>query len=522
MEEDKFRHEGRVLSLQDLTLDNVGSMLRAQNMPTELRLGCVHTALFRSSAPPGQELTISPLIDWEEVQYCQHRRQHWNPNVSAGCGCKLTTLPPPTAEVVRAFIKIMDAVVGACHAKLLDWSIPPSEGEQNRPVHNTTMIGELLAEFQHSWAVIIKRVPGATGPHGVPGPIPSWWSGEAGGHAQALRANQAWRTTLAGSGARGERPISGSDDSVFSQTAWLLQYDRLLEFQARVAGPGYEGPQEMHFDDEGVLQLVPRGVHAGAEPAIPVGTVASSSYSAQVAAAEAEAALATVVAAAQNARETTSSATFALLQGVIIRGLNGRSELNGLVGEVLGIVSVGRYPVKVLSSGECVRVKAANLERTDAHPLEGKVIDGRCMRFGEWFNIQDILDASINGGKAAGDAFVSLEARDQADILAGRQALGSPIEPGLPEGCPRRELLGSGGGACDGCGQTEAQFRRLNGYEDGDEGEPFDVCERCQYTACADCRCHHSRGTCYCKDSNFDFTYPVRQEDREWYHRGEW
>ena len=122
MEEDQFRHDGRVLSIEDLALENVGSMLRAQNMPTELRLSSVHTALFRSSAPPGEECIVPPLIDWEEVRYCRHGRQHWNHN-GCSCGCKLDDLPAPTAQVLDAFIQIVDAVVGACHARLLDWSI---------------------------------------------------------------------------------------------------------------------------------------------------------------------------------------------------------------------------------------------------------------------------------------------------------------------------------------------------------------------------------------------------------------
>ena len=92
------------------------------------------------------------------------------------------------------------------------------------------------------------------------------------------------------------------------------------------------------------------------------------------------------------------------------------------------------------------------------------------------------------------------------------------VDPGM---ITRREWLGSGGDTCDGCGLTEERFRRLNGYDEDDEGEPFDICERCRYTACADCRVHHSRGTCYCKDSNFDFVYPP-EVDREWYHRGYW
>ena len=493
LDDDSYLHDGKKVDITETTVASVTSLLHAQHLDTELRLGCVHSMLFRSSAPPGETLLCQPFMDWDEVRYCRHGHQHYSHAGSAHCGCKLTDLPPTTATVVGTFITVTDAVVAACHAGVLDWSLPAAQGEQNG-LANHSMVGELLAEFEHSWSVIIKRVPGATGPNGVAGPAPDWWTCENGFHAKARRANQSWRTTLKGSGARGATHSiagAGADESVFASTAWLLQYDRLLEFQTHRG----VGRQQLHFDDDGVLQLIPVGqrVAAGA------GGVAAE---AQVVAGD-------------------DVPTFSLAQGVKIEGLNGRGDLNGQVGEVLGLVSGGRYPVKVLASGEQVRVKPTNLARTDEHPLEGKRVEGRMMRYGEWFNMQIILDAMMNGGEAAAGAFRALDAKEQADVLAGRRALGRPMDADLPEGCPRREWLGSGGDTCDGCGLTEERFRRLNGYDDDDEGEPFDICERCRYTACADCRVHHSRGTCYCKDSNFDFVYPP-EVDREWYHRGYW
>lgn len=124
----------------------------------------------------------------------------------------------------------------------------------------------------------------------------------------------------------------------------------------------------------------------------------------------------------------------------------------------------------------------------------------------------------MNAGRAAGNAFKALDKAKQADVLAGRATLDVPKDPTLPPGCPRREWIGSGGGLrCDGCTETLASLRR---FEDDPELE-LDVCKRCRYAACESCRVHHSRGTCYCKDSNFDFVYPPEAE-REWYHTGYW
>jgi len=130
------------------------------------------------------------------------------------------------------------------------------------------------------------------------------------------------------------------------------------------------------------------------------------------------------------------------------------------------------------------------------------------MRYGEWFNLQDLLDTSMNRDSTAGAALgtpspPSMAGSNFSWCLLLVLAVGAPLEPGLPPGCPRREWLGSGRGnypdTCDGCGLTEVDFRRLkvNGYEEGNVGEPFDVCESCRYTACADCVIHHSKGTCY-------------------------
>ena len=76
-----------------------------------------------------------------------------------------------------------------------------------------------------------------------------------------------------------------------------------------------------------------------------------------------------------------------------------------------------------------MRLKPANLHRTDQSQKEGKVDGGYVMRFGEWFPIQSVLDMTMNAGEAAGEAFADLGAREQADVLSGRSELTVPATP---------------------------------------------------------------------------------------------
>ena len=41
-------------------------------------------------------------------------------------------------------------------------------------------------------------------------------------------------------------------------------------------------------------------------------------------------------------------------------------------------------------------------------------------------------------------------------------------------------------------------------------------CLDCDYSACENCEVHHSRGTCYCKNSNFG--HPYKSMGPAWYH----
>jgi hypothetical protein len=142
---------------------------------------------------------------------------------------------------------------------------------------------------------------------------------------------------------------------------------------------------------------------------------------------------------------------------------------------------------------------------------EGKVTDGMMMFAGEWFEVDQALDVMPNSGKATSDAFEALTWQGKANVLAGRVKLDIPWDPTLPPACPGREWYGSGGSKrrCDGCNrQAKKKF--------------MDTCTRCQYTICEDCCVHTARGTCFCKDRNFDMTYDPDPTKRGHYHHGRW
>ena len=52
------------------------------------KLAC---GLGRPSGGP-HSVTTTPLIDWEEVHYCRHGRQHWGKTGNGECSCKLTIM----------------------------------------------------------------------------------------------------------------------------------------------------------------------------------------------------------------------------------------------------------------------------------------------------------------------------------------------------------------------------------------------------------------------------------------------
>ncbi|KAI8986270.1 hypothetical protein BD414DRAFT_488178 [Trametes punicea] len=65
---------------------------------------------------------------------------------------------------------------------------------------------------------------------------------------------------------------------------------------------------------------------------------------------------------------------------------------------------------------------------------------------------------------------------------------------------PKRPPLGQ----CTGCNAKVSESRRLA------------MCKDCGYQACGSCESHHSRGTCYCPNSNFGKKYC--QMEPRWYH----
>jgi hypothetical protein len=132
------------------------------------------------------------------------------------------------------------------------------------------------------------------------------------------------------------------------------------------------------------------------------------------------------------------ASAFARGQHVVVRGLSQRADLNGLVAVVLADSDGERVAVRVGS--ERMRVRRANLERTEAAPQEGTSVDGQIMMAGEWFGENALLGKLFNSGDAAGDAFSALRKHEQADVLAGRRSLvvadhGVPASS-PPGGCP--------------------------------------------------------------------------------------
>lgn len=51
--------------------------------------------------------------------------------------------------------------------------------------------------------------------------------------------------------------------------------------------------------------------------------------------------------------------------------------------------------------------------------------------------------------------------------------------------------------------------------------QKYDVCGRCDYTACTPCRLDKKLGSCYCKNENFGVPYPPLSK-RKFYQTGIW
>ena len=427
---------GRIWHLSETTLDTVELMLKATHVPTKLRLGYLLACLFRSSTPVGERLG-PVLIVWDEVMHCNHGNPLRLISMGADeCDCRAQWLPPTTAEAVRDFIRVMNAVVAAHNA--LDWTLPARETAQdlaygNKP--NVSLVGEVLAQFEHSWKTLIMRVPGGAGPHGALGPAPFWWTD--GLRVQAQKANAAWLIALKGSGARGALPLApdlDSCDDVFNSTGWLLQYHRLPELQSELARTPVGAQIKIFFDTEGMLRAVPDGgfTTPGAPTATDVARPASGGSSgpsggaSDVASGGLSGGLSRGDARGSIAAE---HGAFAVGQHVEVSGLSARPDLNGQVGEVLAPGKTGgRYPIRV--GGMSVLLKEEKLIRTARSPLESKIVNGFVMVCGEWFPMPRFLELSMRASEAACKMFAALDKKLQADVLAGRQKMLPPPPEG--------------------------------------------------------------------------------------------
>ena len=423
---------GRIWHLSETTLDTVELMLKATHVPTKLRLGYLLACLFRSSTPVGERLG-PVLIDWDEVMHCNHGNPLRLISMGADeCDCRAQWLPPTTAEAVRDFIRVMNAVVAAHNA--LDWTLPARETAQdlaygNKP--NVSLVGEVLAQFEHSWKTLIMRVPGGAGPHGALGPAPFWWTD--GLRVQAQKANAAWLIALKGSGARGALPLApdlDSCDDVFNSTGWLLQYHRLPELQSELARTPVGAQIKSFFDTEGMLRAVPDGgfTTPGAPTATDVARPASGGSSGPSGGASD---VASGGLSRGDARGSIAAehGAFAVGQHVEVSGLSARPDLNGQVGEVLAPGKTGgRYPIRV--GGTSVLLKEEKLMRTARSPLESKIVNGFVMVCGEWFPMPRFLELSMRASEAACKMFAALDKKLQADVLAGRQKMLPPPPEG--------------------------------------------------------------------------------------------
>ena len=147
-----------------------------------------------------------------------------------------------------------------------------------------------------------------------------------------------------------------------------------------------------------------------------------------------------------------------------------------------------------------------------------KVIDGILHFAGYKIEPQKMLDALINNGKAFSNAFKKLSIEDQAKVMIGTKKI--YISNEIKDNELKEQYTGSSGKRCDGCHWSRKDFEDEN--DSDDLGWEFSVCPRCKYTCCESCEVHHSKGTCYCKNSNFGHPYHQDINQRNWYQGGYW
>ena len=182
------------------------------------------------------------------------------------------------------------------------------------------------------------------------------------------------------------------------------------------------------------------------------------------------------------------------------------------------------YPDEVFTDADA-RKKYGNKHNT---------IDNGILNFaGKQIPMENYLSV-FNKGAAYRAKFVELSVEKQANILLGNLSLDMiNIDNNIREKEILEKYTGTNGEECDGC---QLQYKEY--LEDVWIGDPHDpntidkrpkekewlvkICKRCKYGVCENCEHDKQRGTCFCKDSNFNQDYNKDLDQRHWYQRGFW
>eukprot|EP01006_Ploeotia_vitrea_P063015 TRINITY_DN84803_c0_g1_i1.p1 TRINITY_DN84803_c0_g1~~TRINITY_DN84803_c0_g1_i1.p1 ORF type:complete len:186 (-),score=2.26 TRINITY_DN84803_c0_g1_i1:169-699(-) len=160
----------------------------------------------------------------------------------------------------------------------------------------------------------------------------------------------------------------------------------------------------------------------------------------------------------------------------------------------------------------CSKCKVARYCSQECQRTEWKKHKKQCSQTmkvgGARFPVQHVIDHMINKGSEYSHQFTALTKTEQREVLEGKKEVMS--EENQQAAFIKEHYMGTDGKRCDGC---------KAGRDAG-----LNVCPRCKYGACFMCQSHHSRGTCYCADSNFGMSYDEINQDgpRKWYNGGYW
>eukprot|EP01083_Nonionella_stella_P040833 110706_1 len=218
---------------------------------------------------------------------------------------------------------------------------------------------------------------------------------------------------------------------------------------------------------------------------------------------------------------------------VKVVGLIRNIEYNGCKGQVIGPPDNNRrYQVKITKYGCTILLKAKYFQRTDnANHVYSKLevikkyglLNGqeyyknrsKIHIAGSLIEKQDLVDALHNSGKAYHACFIQLSIEDQRDVLLKKKQLWLHQDHQLRLLEFVSQNTGSFGKKCDGCHEKNHWLPDEYG-----EDARMDICPDCGYGVCDSCAEHCTRGTCFCKDSNFGEEYDSDPGKREWYQVG--